>query len=583
LPGLRPAKGSLRSYLTDRLQAAFATGMRFRVDWTKEHRHGMAVVHGPDSRQTSTANTGLGGTMAGDHSSQESADRGHWFVLKDGQELGPISTKELAGYLADGLVAGSDLVRRTGQDWMPADKIGQVGPELPAIKNRAIAAAEPAPAKPAPRPPLFAFAPSLFGSLKTSAETSERLVLGPATQVQKSTSPPKHSVHADALRVRDYALRHWHGELSLPVSCLINGLLLAWPFALVAWLSFTSVAQASILPFGLAYIFAVLVPLAVLAAWEIGLWRSADKFAAGGGDLRWAMLARAMVVVAIGAWAYDAWTRDWQTAENPTNPEPKIQEAKFQQDKQANIPGVGPQGTSAQPHTQETSIAPAKPHESKAKEIATAKSREASATVQAVEGGALASGDHAGNAFRTHRRGMELELTGVIGPDAATEFKRVLDDSPQVKLVRLNSPGGDFSEAKQIGAEIKRRGLTTMVSQSCTSACVVVFLNGRERSIGRNGKLTFNAPPPAGSGKGQAATVQAGEKQALLDTGLPLGFIDKAMGATSPFVPSREELISAGIITDASDHQLHAEHRLHHTRSAARHHRSLYHTFGRDD
>src|SRR5262249_13541341 len=228
--------------------------------------------------------------------------------------VGAVSAKELAGCWADGLVTGSDLVRRTGQNWIPADRMGQVDRQ-PADKDRPKRAAE-SPAESASRP-LF---PLVLPRFRRGSSGPSNATRGPEAE-----HPPwQIPIRAAVRRGRDYGLRHWRGELSLPVAFLVNGLLIVWPIALLTWLGLVLLAQASIIPFGLAYLAAFLVPLVLLVVWQIGLWRSADKFAVTG-NRHWAILAKSMLGVAIAVLAYDAWTRDW-AAEKPAIVEARVQE-----------------------------------------------------------------------------------------------------------------------------------------------------------------------------------------------------------------------------------------------------------------
>ncbi|WP_162878225.1 hypothetical protein [Trinickia diaoshuihuensis] len=101
----------------------------------------------------------------------------------------------------------------------------------------------------------------------------------------------------------NYFLRHWRGELPLPVSYWINGGLLgvvtAGIFASVATLERRTLASLRVVA---VTTLAVLIASLLSSGWStVGIWRSADRHASRGGASGWAFVARCMVVLgAIG-------------------------------------------------------------------------------------------------------------------------------------------------------------------------------------------------------------------------------------------------------------------------------------------
>jgi hypothetical protein len=80
---------------------------------------------------------------------------------------------------------------------------------------------------------------------------------------------------------------------------------------------------------------------------------------------------------------------------------------------------------------------------------------------------------------------VALVMTGMIGPGAYKKFRRTLDRS-RAEVVILDGPGGVLGEAILIAEEVRRRGLKTAVAANgrCASACAIVFLAGRTKSMG---------------------------------------------------------------------------------------------------
>ncbi len=100
---------------------------------------------------------------------------------------------------------------------------------------------------------------------------------------------------------RGYLSRHWHGELSLPVSFWVNNVLLSVPAglavgALAAWITVTG----DLLRSGSVAVLVCYPLLALLSLWcTVGGWRSARAHIDSGGS---ALLARlAQLVLALGA------------------------------------------------------------------------------------------------------------------------------------------------------------------------------------------------------------------------------------------------------------------------------------------
>jgi hypothetical protein len=97
-----------------------------------------------------------------------------------------------------------------------------------------------------------------------------------------------------------------------------------------------------------------------------------------------------------------------------------------------------------------------------------------------------------------------LRITGEISELVLAEFQQVLNSvqSSQKKIhlnmVHLNSQGGSDRVGMELGREVRKRGLNTLVSRDaiCNSACVYIFIGGIERySFGKFGihRTTFES------------------------------------------------------------------------------------------
>jgi tetratricopeptide (TPR) repeat protein len=94
--------------------------------------------------------------------------------------------------------------------------------------------------------------------------------------------------------------------------------------------------------------------------------------------------------------------------------------------------------------------------------------------------------------FRLSPRKQEIEFYGEFTPGAAREFERLLGENPGITRVRLTSPGGAVDEGDRFARAVRKRNLDTYVAESCSSACTIVFLAGRERMISPTGRLGFH-------------------------------------------------------------------------------------------
>lgn len=97
-----------------------------------------------------------------------------------------------------------------------------------------------------------------------------------------------------------YLTRHWRGELSLPVSYWLNGVLGGIAAAVLA-LGIGVAARAVFTPLiGLVAVIGIWVMVAAIAVWQVvGVWRSANRRVAETGRRFWSVAAKLMVVLGL--------------------------------------------------------------------------------------------------------------------------------------------------------------------------------------------------------------------------------------------------------------------------------------------
>lgn len=68
-------------------------------------------------------------------------------------------------------------------------------------------------------------------------------------------------------------------------------------------------------------------------------------------------------------------------------------------------------------------------------------------------------------------KGRQIILIGEITPTVTLAFKKGILEDRQIKLVRIDSPGGDLESALEIATVIKSHQLNLIVDGKCFSAC----------------------------------------------------------------------------------------------------------------
>lgn len=97
-----------------------------------------------------------------------------------------------------------------------------------------------------------------------------------------------------------YIGRHWRGELSLPVSYFVNGVLVTIAVTVIVY-SISAVLSEGYAPWpGFLAIAGVWGSLLLIYLWQmVGIWRSADNHPNRGGRAFWAGVAKFMVIIGV--------------------------------------------------------------------------------------------------------------------------------------------------------------------------------------------------------------------------------------------------------------------------------------------
>ncbi len=147
--------------------------------------------------------------------------------------------------------------------------------------------------------------------------------------------------------------------------------------------------------------------------------------------------------------------------------------------------------------------------------------------------------------------GYRLRVTGPIDVGLFAAVERALIDNDAIRIVVLDSPGGDLDEAMRVAAMVRLRRLTTGVSRRCSSACTIIFAAGAQRILLPSGKLGFHGCRDA---LDYFRCVDSEEEDLLVTYGVDRGFVHKALGIAPDMMwfPASTELLAAHVITSTT-------------------------------
>ncbi len=377
-----------------------------------------------------------------------------WFAWVDQAEFGPTDLDQLRALKDKGVFKPDHWVRRADSDrWMPAGEIAHLfGPRSQVVTP----------------PPLPAEA--LRVQSPDGADATGAVRPGPRS---------------------NYLARHWRGELSLPWSYWVNGVLgsIAATIIIVA-LSEGVMFKDEFRPaLALIIILAIWMTAMSLTVWQsVGVWRSATTYASRHGRSYWGGLAKFMVCIAA-------------------------------------LRLVAAIGTTAVPQVTEFAK---------------------------IFGGDKEFG---GYRFQVLNGGQELDFTGGITFGAAKAFDEFADALTELKTVRLTSQGGRMAEAQRIAQQISKRGLNTYIADYCVSACTIMFLGGHERAINARSRVGFHQPDSPGLSDDERRAMLAAEQDRFVALGMSRAFAVKATASppTSMWYPDVAELLAEHVATKVID------------------------------
>lgn len=147
--------------------------------------------------------------------------------------------------------------------------------------------------------------------------------------------------------------------------------------------------------------------------------------------------------------------------------------------------------------------------------------------------------------------GRVVAFSGGINEGAAKALDQALTDSPQARMVLLDSPGGWLREGERMAEVVRRRQIHTHVDKGCHSSCTLVLLAGPDRTAGEHAAVGFHRGRGIGEQKDDEATPSGVEAALYLRAGLSPAFVKQILATPndSIWVPTRQQLLAGGVLT----------------------------------
>jgi hypothetical protein len=146
-----------------------------------------------------------------------------------------------------------------------------------------------------------------------------------------------------------------------------------------------------------------------------------------------------------------------------------------------------------------------------------------------------------------------VALSGVIDFGATRALEAILQATPEVRVLRLESAGGRVAEARGLATLVHRRALVTSAVRECSSACTLVLLSGERRYLEPGARLGFHRyglrSPLVGIFLDPEAE-QARDRALFRGQPVSLAFLERV--AATPhetmWFPTTAELLDAGVV-----------------------------------
>jgi hypothetical protein len=144
-----------------------------------------------------------------------------------------------------------------------------------------------------------------------------------------------------------------------------------------------------------------------------------------------------------------------------------------------------------------------------------------------------------------------LRISGPIDVGLLAAVEKALAGNSAIRIVVLDSPGGDTTEGLRVAETVRHKHLATGVNGECASACTFIFAAGTERILLPSGRLGFHGCRDVFR-YFTCSTWQL--EDFLVNSGIERAFARKALGVAPEDIwfPTPAELLAAHVITRTS-------------------------------
>lgn len=153
---------------------------------------------------------------------------------------------------------------------------------------------------------------------------------------------------------------------------------------------------------------------------------------------------------------------------------------------------------------------------------------------------------------------VELEAPAQLVVNGDLEFgttravKAALDAKQGAQIVRLESRGGRVAEGLALGRLLRDRGMTTLVSGECSSACVTAFAGGERRVITPTARLGLHSAGGRGSNAVSIGEANRRSDEFIASRGVDWRVLEMgaAVAHDAIWFPARAVLLASNLATD---------------------------------
>lgn len=147
--------------------------------------------------------------------------------------------------------------------------------------------------------------------------------------------------------------------------------------------------------------------------------------------------------------------------------------------------------------------------------------------------------------------GRRLRIQGPLARGTADQVRTLMAQAPGLRWVLLESADGRLGEALDIAEALRARALPTRATGPCARACAVVFLSGSRRQLLPGARLGFQRVSAGAFNPPHQAWVNASLRRVLADRGLSPHLVTKVLATPPPALwePDVAELLATGLVT----------------------------------